>query len=69
MAPCVHDERRAREDPIRAIAGALDEETYDGIIISTLPQGRSPWLTAGLPQRAAEEFGLPVVTFESADAD
>jgi hypothetical protein len=42
----------------------LEEERSEGIIIATLRQDRSPWVTIGLPQRTAEEFGLSVVTFE-----
>jgi hypothetical protein len=46
--------------PIAAIADALLRARFDGIILSTLPPGRSEWLRQDLPARVARRFGLPV---------
>ena len=47
--------------PLDAISDALRTGTFDAILISTLPPGRSRWLKLDLPARARAEFGLPVV--------
>ncbi len=46
--------------PLRAIRDVLARETFDEIIISTLPQGVSRWLKMDLPDRVARRFDLPV---------
>ena len=38
----------------------LADGTYDGIIVSTLPQGVSKWLKQDLPHRLERTFGIPV---------
>jgi hypothetical protein len=48
-----------RTDPYDAIAEALQEDTYDEVVISTLPRGRSRWLHRSLPRRVAR-LGVPV---------
>ncbi len=39
----------------------LADGTYDGIIVSTLPQGVSKWLKQDLPHRLERTFGLPII--------
>jgi hypothetical protein len=39
----------------------LADGTYDGIIVSTLPQGVSRWLKQDLPHRLERTFGLPII--------
>ena len=48
--------------PTKAIEDELgrQHDTYDGIIISTLPIQRSKWLTLDQPRRIERRFGLPV---------
>lgn len=48
------------ENPIDAIRDALREDTYDGIVLSTLPPGPSRWLKQDLPSRVERAFDLPV---------
>jgi hypothetical protein len=47
--------------PLDAIADALRGESFDGIIVSTLPPGRSRWLKMNLPGRVRAQFGLMVI--------
>jgi nucleotide-binding universal stress UspA family protein len=53
--------------PLDAIADALNRESYDEIIISTLPVRLSRWLKVDLPQRARERFQLPVTHVMAAE--
>jgi hypothetical protein len=48
------------ESPLQAIGDAIGAETYDEIILSTLPTGASRWLRQDLPHRVERSFGLPV---------
>ena len=48
--------------PMAAIAAALEQQTYDEIVISTLPDTFSRWLRMDLPRRVQRRFGLPVTT-------
>lgn len=50
----------AEGNPLRAIEGALARRSYDEIILSTLPTGRSRWLSQDLPHKVRSKFGLPV---------
>src|SRR5438128_6634346 len=52
----------ADPSPLKAIEQevAHDRESYDGIIISTLPLQRSRWLALDQPRRIERRFGLPV---------
>jgi hypothetical protein len=46
-------------DPFDALAHAIGEESFDEIVISTLPKRRSKWLRRDLIRRV-ESLGLPV---------
>jgi hypothetical protein len=46
--------------PALAVADALDRESFDEIIVSTLPSGLSRWIHQDLPHRLARRTGLPV---------
>jgi hypothetical protein len=50
--------------PMDAIADALYGRKFDGVIVSTLPEGRSPWLKMNLPDKVRARFSLPVVQVE-----
>src|SRR4051794_31997192 len=50
---------RRRPDPFHAIEDALRAESFDEVVISTLPHGRSAWLRRSLPRRV-ERLGVPV---------
>jgi hypothetical protein len=47
-------------NPMAAIADVLWTKTFDGVILSTLPPGRSEWLRHDLPTRVARAFGVHV---------
>ena len=57
--------------PVQAIADALLTNSFDEILLSTLPSGVSRWLKQDLPHRVERRFGLPltVVTAQSAQVD
>ena len=55
----------ALTEPLDAIGEALAQDSYDGIIISTLPPGASRWLRLDLPHRVERKFNLPVVTIKA----
>jgi GABA permease len=46
--------------PMEAIRDALLAETFDEIIVSTLPPGPSAWIRQDLPHRVKKYFALPV---------
>ena len=49
------------ESALRAIGDVLQRgETFDEIILSTLPLGASRWLKQDLPHRVVRSFNLPV---------
>jgi hypothetical protein len=48
------------ERPMDAIRDALMDREFDGIVLSTLPQGVSRWLGQDLPHRVERAFGIPV---------
>jgi hypothetical protein len=47
-------------DPVRAIRDVLADQTYDEIVVSTLPRGVSRWLRQDLPHRLERTTGVPV---------
>jgi len=47
-------------DPLNAAKDAIAAHGLDEIIVSTLPAASSGWLRRDLPERLAEETGLPV---------
>jgi hypothetical protein len=48
------------QDPMNAAKDAIAAHGLDEILLSTLPAASSGWLRRDLPQRLAEETGLPV---------
>ncbi len=47
-------------DPYEAVAAVWDPAEYDELLLSTLPAGRSHWLTLDLPARLERLAGIPV---------
>jgi len=47
-------------DPLRAIENVLTEQTFDEIILSTLPPGISRWLAWDLPHRLRRRTDVPL---------
>ena len=47
-------------DPVAAVQDAANADSYDEVIISTLPTHLSKWLRVDLPRKAAHATGLPV---------
>jgi len=47
-------------DPVAAVADAANAESFDEVIVSTLPTHLSKWLHLDLPRKAAHATGLPV---------
>ena len=47
-------------NPMAAISDCMLAARFDGIILSTLPPGRSEWLKQDLPSRVGRAFGVPV---------
>ena len=57
-----------RHDPMDAIEDALKAESFDEIILSTLPTTVSRWLKLDLPSKL-EGLGLPVTTVTARSKD
>ena len=47
-------------NPVKAVEDALTRRRYDEIILSTLPAGRSRWLSRDLPSVLRRQFRLPL---------
>src|SRR5687767_2727906 len=47
-------------DPVAAVQDAANADSYDELIVSTLPTHLSKWLRLDLPRKAAHATGLPV---------
>lgn len=54
-------------DPMLAMQAAVASQTFDEILISTLPARVSGWLRQDLAHRAARRFAVPVTTITAAD--
>ena len=52
-------------DPYRAVEVALERESFDEIILSTLPAGISRWVKMDLPSRLERLAPCPVTTVEA----
>ena len=50
-----------------AMEAAVASQTFDEIVISTLPARVSGWLRQDLAHRAARRFAVPVTTITAAD--
>jgi hypothetical protein len=55
-------------DPFHAVAGVLERDRYDEVIISTLPARVSHWLHIDLPARV-QRLGVPVTVVTAKKAD
>jgi hypothetical protein len=56
-------------DPVAAVQDAANAESYDEVIVSTLPTHLSKWLRVDLPRKAAHATGLPVTHVIASEAD
>ncbi len=54
-------------DPMAAMEAAVAAQTFDEIVISTLPARVSRWLRQDLTHRAHRRFAVPVTTITAAD--
>lgn len=54
-------------DPIEAIELRVRRETFDEVIVSTLPQTLSRWLKMDLPSKVARAVSIPVTTIIAKD--
>lgn len=58
----------ADPSPMHAIRQALEESSYERIIISTFPPGISRWLAMDLPHRVQRDFGIEVTHLIAKDS-
>ena len=56
-------------DPLTAIQNAVKFHPADELVISTLPEGESKWLSSGLVEKARHATGLPVEHVVGAPVD
>jgi hypothetical protein len=56
-------------NPIQAVSDVMLRETFDEIIVSTLPAGPSHWLRADVPSRLRRHFSQPVTHVAAHAAD
>lgn len=52
-------------DPFRAVEAVLERESFDEVIVSTLPAGISRWVRMDLPSRIDRRAECPVTTVEA----
>lgn len=52
-------------DPLAALDDILERETFEEILVSTLPAGLSKWLKMDLPSRISRRVDVPVTTVEA----
>jgi hypothetical protein len=50
------------EDPVAAVGHCLKAQSYDEIIVSTLPKTVSRWLHQDVPHRIHRKYKIPVTT-------
>jgi nucleotide-binding universal stress UspA family protein len=56
-------------NPIQAVNDVMLRQTFDEIIVSTLPPGPSHWLRADVPSRIRRHFSQPVIHVEAKAVD
>ena len=56
----VKDAKVGDGDPLAAVQDECNFNSYDEVIVSTLPLHMSKWLKVGLPQKVGHATGLPV---------
>ena len=61
----VEDGRLGESDPAAAVSAIWDPARFDGIVISTLPEGRSEWLEADVPRRVEKATGVEVTQVQA----
>jgi hypothetical protein len=54
-------------NPVKAIEHALAQRRFDEIILSTLPSGKSRWLSQDLPHKVRRKFGLPLTVVTASE--
>ncbi len=54
-------------DPVAAVQDEVNFESYDEIVVSTLPGSISKWLKLDLPHRVERSTGLPVTHVEASE--
>jgi hypothetical protein len=64
----VADARVGDPDPLAAIQDECNFNTYDELIVSTLPLHVSKWLKVDLPRKARAATGLPVTHVVGSEA-
>jgi hypothetical protein len=64
----VADARVGDPDPLAAIQDECNFNTYDELIVSTLPLHVSKWLKVDLPRKARAATGLPVMHVVGSEA-
>lgn len=61
----VAEGRIGAHDPLTAVAEVVEAETFDEVIVSTLPPGISRWLKMDLPSRIDRMVTAPVIVVEA----
>lgn len=57
------------QDPVKAARQALEAETFDEVIVSTLPSKLSRWLHRDVPSKLAKAIDVPVAVVEAESAE
>jgi nucleotide-binding universal stress UspA family protein len=63
----VRDATVGDPDPLAAIQDACNLDSYDEVIVSTLPHRVSKWLHLDLPRKAEHATGLPVTSIVASE--
>ena len=61
----VVDAKVGDPDPLAAVSDECNSQSYDELIVSTLPVHVSKWLKLDLPHKAGHATGLPVTHVEA----